>query len=127
MKYKNKQLILRFMQNFFGSKWFSYPGLFKLRAFVYRKFFGIGPNSIIENDVWLYRTHGYSGKIVFGDRILLARHVQIDYTGEVIIEDDVWFSEGASVHSHSHEITRERLSRGQDSISLKSIHFREGC
>jgi hypothetical protein len=127
MKYKNKQLLLRFLQNLFGSKWFSYPGLFKLRRSVYSKCFGMGTDSIIENDVWIYRTHGKNGRIEFGDRVLLARHVQIDYTGEVVVEDDVWFSEGACVHSHSHEISTSRLSRGTDSISLQKIHFKKGC
>lgn len=127
MKYKNKQLLFRFVQNLFGSKWFSYPGLFRLRTIAYQKCFGLGADSIIENDVWIYRTHGKNGRISFGDRVLLARHVQIDYTGEVVIEDDVWFSEGACVHSHSHEITKNRISRGTNSVSLQKVHFRKGC
>lgn len=127
MKYKNKQLVLRFLQNVFGSKWFSYPGLFKLRLYIYDKCFGVGKNFIIENDVWIYRTHGQPGRLVFGDNILLARNVQIDFTGEVIVEDDVWISEGASVHSHSHKITRDRLSGGADSLSLNTIILRKGC
>src|SRR5690606_36446525 len=100
MNYKSRQLWLRFMQNVLGSKWFSYPLLFRARVFFYRKAFEIGDNPIIENDVWIYCTHAHQGSISMGDRVLLARHVQIDYTGEVEIEDDVWFSEGASVHSH---------------------------
>lgn len=127
MKYKNNQLALRFLQNLFGSKWFSYPLIYKLRSFVYGKCYGIGPNSVIENDVWIYRTHGRPGHIVFGDRILLAKYVQIDYTGEVIVEDDVWFSEGASVLSHSHAITKARLERNAEAISLHSVCFRKGC
>lgn len=62
-----------------------------------------------------------------GKRVLLARNVQIDYTGEVEIEDDVWFSEGASVHSHDHVITQDRLSRGAAGLETTKVIFRKGC
>lgn len=127
MSYKSRQLWLRFMQNFFGSKWFSYPFLYKIRSFFYKKAFSIGLNPIIESDVWIYSTHGTQGSIFMGDRVLLARHVQIDYTGFIEVEDDVWFSEGASVHSHIHAITKDRTSRGASSLKKTKIIFRKGC
>ncbi|MCB8888157.1 acyltransferase [Vreelandella malpeensis] len=127
MSYKRHQLWLRFMQNFFGSKWFSYPLLFRARIALYRKSFNMGDSSVIENNVWIYCTHGNQGCISMGQRVLLARNVQIDYTGEVEIEDDVWFSEGASVHSHQHTVTRDRLSRGAATLKTTKVVFRAGC
>lgn len=127
MTYNQKQLLHRFLQNFFGSKWFSYPYLFKLRTKVYQKIFQIGKNPILENDVWIYCTHGTRGKLQIGDRVLLARDVSIDYTGFVTIEDDVWLSEGVSIHSHSHVISSERLSRGENTIQKNTILLKKGC
>ncbi len=127
MSYKRRQLWLRFMQNFFGSKWFSFPLLFKARTMLYRGAFNIGESPIIENDVWIYCTHGHQGSISMGKRVLLARHVQIDYTGDIEIEDDVWFSEGASIHSHEHAVTKNRLSRGTGTLKTTKVVFKKGC
>jgi acetyltransferase-like isoleucine patch superfamily enzyme len=127
MTYNQRQLFHRFLQNFFGSKWFSYPYLFKLRTKVYQKLFDLGKNPILENDVWIYCTHGTKGTIKIGDRVLLARHVSIDYTGYVTLEDDVWLSEGVSIHSHSHLINNKRLDKGKNSIQKNTIILRKGC
>lgn len=126
-RYPLEQLFYRFLQDFFGSKWFSYPGLFKLRRLAYKKCFGIGSASVIESGVWIHRTHGKAGNIVFGDRVLLARQVHIDYTGDIVVEDDVWFSEGAIIFSHSHPVTLERLSGNTSSVSQHKLIFRKGC
>lgn len=59
--------------------------------------------------------------------MLLARHVNIDYTGEVVIEDNVWLSEGAELHSHIHALTPERTRRTKDGILTKKLILRQGC
>lgn len=127
MSYFKRQLQLRFVQTLLGSKWFSFPYLFEWRIKAYRSAFNIGEGATIENDVWIYCTHGTPGSIQMGRRVLLARHVQIDYTGHIIVEDDVWFSEGAAVHTHMHAVTQDRLSRGVSTIKQTEIIFRKGC
>ena len=125
--YQKQQLQRRWILSFYGSKLFSFPLTFKLRISRYRKYFNIGQNPIIENDVWIQRTHGLVGKIEIGSRVLLARHVSIDYSGSVLIEDDVWLSEGSQVHSHYHKLNENRIKRTKDSIIPTSIILRKGC
>ena len=127
MTYNQKQTLYRFLQTLFGSKWFSFPYIYKIRTKVYQKIFDLGKNPILENDVWIYCTHGTSGSIKIGDNVLLAREVSIDYTGFVTLEDDVWLSEGAMIHSHSHSITNKRLEGGITSISKQTITLKKGC
>lgn len=67
-----------------------------------------------------------NGFISIGNRVLLARNVAIDYSGEVIIEDDVWLSEAAQIHSHEHPITKSRIGR-KDPILRNKIILRKGC
>ncbi len=115
------------MLTLYGSKLFSFPITFKFRIKAYQKHFNIGASPIIEHAVWIQRTHGLPGKISIGDRVLLARHVAIDYSGEVIIEDDVWISEGASIHSHIHPITIDRIERKKGSIIPTKVVLKKGC
>lgn len=127
MGYKKEQRKRRFVLTFYGSKIFSFPLTFGLRIKAYRKYFNIGENPIIEHGVWIQRTHGLLGKISIGNRVLLARHVSIDYSGEVVIEDNVWISEGASIHSHIHPLTFDRIDRKKGSVIPTKVVLRKGC
>lgn len=127
MSYAKEQKRRRWVLTFYGSKWFSFPKTFKYRIRAYQKHFNIGKNPIIEHNVWIQRTHGLKGSIEVGDRVLLARNVAIDYSGKVIIEDDVWISEGAQVHSHIHKLTKDRIKRNGSGIVPTEIVLRKGC
>jgi acetyltransferase-like isoleucine patch superfamily enzyme len=127
MSYNKEQKKRRWILTIFGSKLFSFPKTYKMRIRAYQKCFNIGANPIIENNVWLSRTHGLDGKVKMGDRVLLARNVSIDYSGEVILEDDVWVSEGAEIDSHIHLLTKERWNRTKNSIVPTKIILRKGC
>lgn len=127
MSYKSEQLKRRLVMMFFGSLFFSLPGLFKLRIKAYRNAFEIGKNPIIENNVWLTRTHKLPGKITIGNNVLLARDIIIDYSGNVDIADNVWFSEGAVILSHDHVLGKNRISRRDGSIVTTQTEIKEGA
>lgn len=127
MSYAAEQKARRWVLTLYGSKWFSFPLTFKMRIKAYQKHFNIGADPIIEHGVWIQRTHGLRGTIKIGDRVLLARNVAIDYSGGVIIEDDVWLSEGAQVHSHIHQLTAGRIKREKGNIVPTQIILRKGC
>lgn len=127
MSYLKEQRKRRWILTFYSSKWFSFPTTFRIRIRVYQKYFNIGDNPTIEHGVWIQRTHGLKGSIRIGDRVLLARNVAIDYSGEVVLEDDVWLSEGAQIHSHIHNLDSGRLKRVKGNIITTSIILRKGC
>lgn len=126
-KYKKEQQIRRWILTIYSSKLFSFPWTYKIRIRKYRKYFNIGENPIIENDVWIQRTHGFHGTIEIGSRALLAKHVIIDYTGKVILEDDVWLSEGCQIHSHIHRLDSNRIKRLKGDVIPTTIILRKGC
>lgn len=126
-KYTKEQKKRRWILTIYGAKFFSFPFTFKFRIKKYQKHFNIGKNPIIENDVWIQRTHGLFGKITIGDRVLLARHISIDYSGTVIIEDDVWLSEGCQIHSHIHKLDETRLKRVKGNIIPTKVILKKGC
>jgi acetyltransferase-like isoleucine patch superfamily enzyme len=69
----------------------------------YQKRYNAGPGLFVEYDVNISRQHYLDGSITIGRNVLFAKHVFIDYSGEVIIGDDVKFSHGAMLESHTHE------------------------
>jgi len=48
-------------------------------------------------------------------------------SGTVIIEDNVWLSEGSQIHSHIHELNNKRLLKLKENIVPTRIILRKGC
>lgn len=72
------------------------------RKKAYTKKFGTGINLDVEYDVNISRQHYLNGTIKIGDNVLLAKHVFIDYSGNVTIEDNVRITNGVIIESHYH-------------------------
>lgn len=127
-KYLINESIKKLAQMIFGLEIFDFPGLNYLRKLAYRTVFKIGNDPIIEKNVNIYRVHQMrDGNIKIGNRVLLGKNVEIDSSGKIEIEDDVWFSEGSQVHSHYHILDEDRIKRVKDKIVPVSLTFKEGC
>lgn len=95
-KYFINESIKKLVQMIFGLEIFDFSLLNSLRKLAYRMVFKIGDNPIIEKNVKIYRVHQMlQGNIKIGGRVLLGKNVEIDSSGAVEIEDDLWFSEGS--------------------------------
>jgi acetyltransferase-like isoleucine patch superfamily enzyme len=68
----------------------------------YTKRYHAGKNLFVEYDVNISRQHYLEGTISIGDNVLFAKHVFIDYSGDLIIHDNVKISDGVSIETHSH-------------------------
>jgi acetyltransferase-like isoleucine patch superfamily enzyme len=126
-KYKIQQVTDRFICMFYGSKWFHFPFLIPFKTFFYRKHFKMGVKPAIEYNVHIKRIHGLRGTIKIGNRVLLARGCEIDYSGGVVLEDDVWISENAQIHSHYHKLNQFRVNRPKEDIIPQKIILKKGC
>lgn len=102
-KYKKEQLIRRMALTIFCSNIFSFPWTYKIRNYFYSKLFSFGNNLLIEDNVWVRRTHGVSGTIKSGNKLLLGRNVDIDYTGSIDIGNNVSILEGVKILTHGHD------------------------
>jgi len=107
-KYRKQQLTARFIWTLFGSKWFSFPYLWRTRTWAYRKFFNIGTNPIINHNVALHRSHNLEGTISIGDGVVLGSNVFIDYSGFVEIGDNVSLATGVQIFSHARSFSRRK-------------------
>lgn len=123
--YRKEQNIRRLVLTIFSSKWFSFPWTFKWRIWAYQRFFNIGKNPAIEHDVWITRTHGLEGSIKIGDNVTLAKNTIIDYSGGVIIEDNVIIASGVKIESHCNDF--ESLLKGENINIPNSVIIKEGA
>lgn len=86
----------------YGSVKYEKASLRKKRNDAYMKRYKTGENLIVEYDVHLSRQHYLEGSLSIGKRVLLSKHVFIDYSGDLIIHDDVHISAEVAIETHSH-------------------------
>lgn len=95
----------------------------------YTKMFNAGPGLFVEHSVEITRQHYLPGSIKIGKNVLLAKHVTIDYSGFVEIQDRVVFSEYANVLSHDHTYNDldVHCSFGHIPSTQSRITFQDDC
>lgn len=100
--YANRKFYMKY-----GNIKYEKESLRAKRNEAYTKRYHAGKNLFVENDVNISRQHYLDGTISIGDNVLLAKHVFIDYSGEVIIHDDVALANGVIIESHTHPIEKK--------------------
>lgn len=100
--YENREFYIKY-----GNIKYEKESLRAKRNEAYTKRYHAGKNLFVENDVNISRQHYLDGTITIGDNVLLAKHVFIDYSGEVIIHDDVALANGVIIESHTHPIEKK--------------------
>lgn len=126
-QYQKEQLIHRLVWTIFGSKIFSLPYIYKIKNKVYTKVFKTGKNFRPSDNVRFYRTHGRKdGKIKIGDNVICSNNVTVDFSGEVIIGNNVTISEEALILSHKHNSKILSQRSDKSCIPLKT-ELKEGC
>ena len=110
MDIRQSELLSRAAQMVVGTALFDAPGLLAVRHAAYRLFVDIGQAPVISQHVRFNRPHDLvEGRMTIGANVAINAYAEIDYSGGVVIEDDVWISQGAIIETHAHEIeSRER-------------------
>lgn len=96
-----------------------------LRSKAYQKRYHAGKNFFVENDVNISRQHYLEGTIEIGDNVLFAKHVFIDYSGHLRIENDVKLANGVIIETHHHDLAAK--DEGRDVNVPTDLVIREGA
>lgn len=98
----------RGLQILVGVKIFDAPLLMKLRILLYVWLFnGTASGTTIHWGVNFYVPHGMEGAhISFGKNLDINHGVEIDYSGGIVIGNDVWFSQNILIETHEHQISQ---------------------
>lgn len=91
------------------------------RRDAYAKRFNAGQNLAVEYDVNISRQHYLNGSISIGDNVLLAKHVFIDYSGDVIIKDNVRLTNGVIIETHLHKSHSDYKCSRSEVVGTKLI------
>ena len=103
------------------------PYIYKFRNRAYQKVFKTGKKFIPSDNVRFYRTHGRKdGKITIGNNVICSNNVTVDFSGEVIIGDNVTISEEALILSHKHDSKKLSHRSDKSCIPLKT-ELKNGC
>lgn len=95
--YGNRKFFIRF-----GNVKYERSLLREKRNKAYSERYHAGKNLQVEYDVNISRQHYLDGTISIGDNVLLAKHVFIDYSGSVVIKNDVQLANGVIIETHHH-------------------------
>ena len=105
----------KFLSKYTSLSWQETPEKTKKRKEAYRIHYGLGDNVDVQYGVTFICEHFSIGKITCGNNVLFARNVDIDYTGDLTIEDNVKISEFVKILTHVHELDfnqRDSLTHG---------------
>jgi acetyltransferase-like isoleucine patch superfamily enzyme len=110
------ELIRRFLQWLVGGGIFDFPPLAQLRNIIYHSIFRSGHNLSIGQRCRFIRADGISsplaeGKLHIGNNVAINHHVEIDYSGGVTMEDDVWISQNVLIETHTHILDKKLKSQ----------------
>lgn len=86
----------------YASRRYELPHLREKRNKAYAKRFNMGKGGMVEYNVELSRQHYLAGTISIGENVLLGKHVFIDYSGRVVIENNVQLTNGVIIETHEH-------------------------
>lgn len=97
------EYMMRGIQMVVSAAIFDIPGLMAIREFTYRRMFNMGEGGSILHNVSFNRPHMVSdGELHIGDDVHFNHSIEIDYSGGVTIEDDVWLSQHILIETHEH-------------------------
>ena len=117
-KYKNRKFITKWS----SVKWGCSRKRLQRRKIAYTKQFNAGDGLIVQHNVDIHREHYLEGTIKIGNNVLFAKNVFIDYSGELIIHDNVGLANGVIIETHTHNIEKDK---GGDAIPGK-LEIAEG-
>ncbi len=104
------EFLKRFLQWLFGLGLFDFPPFNLLRNFVYSMLFSTGRKLSVGRACRFIRADftldpRAAGSLKIGHRVAINYNVEIDYSGGVAIEDDVWISQNVLIESHTHVVS----------------------
>lgn len=100
---ENREFLIKYM-----NIKYERASLREKRNKAYTERYHVGKNLFVEYDVNISRQHYLDGTISIGDNVLLGKHVFIDYSGELIIHDNVSIANGVIIETHTHPLEESR-------------------
>jgi acetyltransferase-like isoleucine patch superfamily enzyme len=109
------ELLIRAIQHCVAGFIFDGPPLSRFKSWIYARFFEIGANFSIAHGSILVSPHTTEHAwLKIGNNVSIEPGCDIDYSGGLRIEDNVWISERAFIATHGHKIKTQELKKKQE-------------
>ena len=107
------------------SSIFSLPLFKKLRLLIYRSYFSSKTLSVGDN-VFITTAHfRQDAKILVRDFVEIGSGVYIDYSGDVIIGNNVAISESAKIYTHNHTVKEGFSNWHKNPITFSQLEIED--
>lgn len=119
--YDNRKFYIKY-----GNIKYEKQSLRAQRNEAYTKRYHTGKNLFVEYDVNICRNHYLDGTISIGDKVLLAKHVFLDYSGGLVVKDNVQIANEVIIETHLHVFHTEP-SVPKDVVKPTPLIIEEGA
>lgn len=124
----------KFIRKWTDIKYEMSPSLQQKRKRAYTKEFNAGEGLTIQFNVHIHREHYLDGTIKIGKNVLLAKNVFVDYSGVIIIHDNVSIANGVIIETHTHKFdgkksiaVQGRLEIGDGAAIFSRAYIADTC
>lgn len=118
---KNRKFLIRY-----SDKKYELSSLRDKRNRAYTERYNAGDKLNVEYDVNISRQHYLDGSIKIGNNVLLAKHVFIDYSGELVIGDNVSLTNGVIIETHYHPYHSD-YTKSRSEVVPTSLTIEDGA
>jgi acetyltransferase-like isoleucine patch superfamily enzyme len=117
-----KEYLFRLLQHTLSSFIFDTPYLNEIKRNIYKFFIRIDTGSYIAYDTFIVSPHTTKyASLRIGKNVAIEHRCDIDYSGGIEINDNVWISEGALIATHGHSIKNKSLKKQQEIVFSKLV------
>jgi len=102
-EYKDRMDREREMLSKYTTPYYENHKRWQKRLRAYERTFNLGKGCWVQYNVWIRCTHNVRGKLSIGNKVSLRRNLDLDYTGDLIVGNNVDFTEGVKVLTHGHD------------------------
>jgi acetyltransferase-like isoleucine patch superfamily enzyme len=116
-----KELIIRFIQHLFSPFLFDIPVFSNIKMGILKIFFKIGKSSYVSYRTILFSPHNsLKSHFEMGNYVGIEHDCDIDYSGGLIIRDNVWISEKVIITTHNHTVIKP-IPKNQQGIVFSGL------
>jgi acetyltransferase-like isoleucine patch superfamily enzyme len=117
----NSEYVRRSVQMIVSNIVFDAPGFLQLRMWLYRRMFEIGEKIIFARGVMCIRPHNFQGGYLkIGRNVGINHHTELDYSGGITIDDEVWISQYVVIETHKH-VVRSHVNKKDQPTEINSL------
>lgn len=114
----------KFIEEYSNIKYDTTFSMRKKREKAYRRRYNIGEGLDLQYNVDINKNHYLEGELTIGSNCFIGKNVTIDYSGKLVIKNDVQITNGVIIETHKH--TRHSDYTAKQEVIPTSLIIEDG-